>query len=132
MIVVDSSVIVAILSNETEAVLFEDILLQSRATMMSAVNAYETAIIVRRKAGDSDRDLVWQFLAKYGIGVVPFDETQAHAAAAAYDRYGKGIDPRARLNLADCAAYALAMTFDVPLLFKGSDFSATDVRVAAP
>jgi uncharacterized protein with PIN domain len=42
--------------------------------------------------------------------------------------YGKGIDPKARLNLADCAAYALAATMNAPLLFKGDDFTTTDVR----
>ncbi len=50
------------------------------------------------------------------------------AAAAAFDRYGKGIHSKARLNLADCAAYALAMTTYAPLLFKGDDFTATGVR----
>ena len=44
------------------------------------------------------------------------------------DRYGKGIDPKARLNLSDCAAYALAKNMNSPLLFKGNDFAATDVR----
>ena len=51
-----------------------------------------------------------------------------HVAAAAFDRYGKGIDPKARLNLADCAAYALARTMNCPLLFKGNDFTETDVK----
>jgi ribonuclease VapC len=62
------------------------------------------------------------------IEVVPFDMTQARAAAAAFDRYGKGVHSKARLNLADCAAYALAMSLDAPLLFKGDDFSQTDVK----
>ena len=62
------------------------------------------------------------------IEIVQFDETQVRAAAVAFDRYGKGIDPKARLNLADCAAYALAATMNAPLLFKGDDFTATDVR----
>jgi ribonuclease VapC len=48
--------------------------------------------------------------------------------AVALDRYGKGIDPKARLNLCDCAAYALAKTMNSSLLFKGNDFAATDVR----
>ena len=57
-----------------------------------------------------------------------FDEVQLHAAAAAFGRYGKGIDPKARLNLADRAAYALAETMNAFLLFKGEDFAATDVK----
>jgi ribonuclease VapC len=60
--------------------------------------------------------------------MVSFDEVQARAAAAAFDRYGKGVDSKARLNLADRAAYALARTMNCPLLFKGNDFTETDVK----
>ena len=52
------------------------------------------------------------------------------AAAIAFDSYGKGIDPKAGLNLADCAAYAIAKAMNAPLLFKSNDFSETDVRSA--
>lgn len=48
----------------------------------------------------------------------------------AFDRYGKGRHP-ARLNLADCFAYALSKVSGEPLLFKGGDFAQTDVRIAA-
>jgi ribonuclease VapC len=54
---------------------------------------------------------------------------QVRAAAAAFDRYGKGIHPNAGLNLADCAAYPLARTMNCPLLFKGDDFTEIDVKV---
>jgi ribonuclease VapC len=56
---------------------------------------------------------------------VPFDEGQACEAVSAFGRTGKGIDPKARLNLADCATYALAKSMNLPLLFKGNDFMAT-------
>ena len=72
----------------------------------------------------------WQWLTDNHIEIVPFDAVQAYEAAAAFGRYGKGLHPRARLNLADCAAYALAKTMNAPLLFKGDDFAATDVRAA--
>jgi uncharacterized protein with PIN domain len=49
-------------------------------------------------------------------------------ALDAYSRFGKGIDPKARLNLGDCATYALAKVLNVPLLFKGVDFSQTDIQ----
>ena len=67
-------------------------------------------------------------LADNEIEIFAFDGPQVRAAAAAFDRYGKGIDPKARLNLSDCAAYALAKTLNVPLLFKGNDFSETDAQ----
>lgn len=98
---------------------------------MSAVNVYETAVVLRRKNGASAIGSIWRFLAEYGIDIMPFGEVQAKAAASAYDRYGKGVHSKARLNLADCAAYALAKTRDAPLLFKGRDFAATDIRSAA-
>jgi ribonuclease VapC len=73
---------------------------------------------------------VWGLLTAAEIEIVPFDELQVRAAAVAFDRYGKGINSRAGLNLADCAAYALAKTMSAPLLFKGNDFAATDVRAS--
>jgi ribonuclease VapC len=62
------------------------------------------------------------------IEIVSFDEVQVRAAAVAFDRCGKGVDPNARLYLADCAADALARTMNCPLLFKGNDFTETDVK----
>ncbi|MGE3711410.1 MAG: type II toxin-antitoxin system VapC family toxin, partial [Hyphomicrobiaceae bacterium] len=63
------------------------------------------------------------------LTTVPFDDTQAALAFEANRRYGKGYHS-ARLNLGDCAAYALARSLDVPLLFKGNDFTQTDIRRA--
>ena len=74
---------------------------------------------------------VWQWLTDNEIEIVAFDETQVRMAAVAFDRYGNGIDPEARLNLADCAANALAKSMNAPLLFKGDDFAATDVLPSA-
>lgn len=93
---------------------------------MSAVNAHEAATIVRIRQGNDAVEKLWKFLSDNAVEIVVFDEPQVHAAATAYDRYGKGIHPGARLNLCDCAAYALAKTLDAPLLFKGHDFSHTD------
>jgi ribonuclease VapC len=72
---------------------------------------------------------MWRFLNEENdFEIVPFDEAQVREALAAFGRYGKGIHPKARLNLADCAAYALARSLNAPLLFKGEDFAATDVK----
>ncbi len=68
------------------------------------------------------------FLAELDVEIVPFAEPYISQALEAYSRFGKGIDPKARLNLGDCAAYALAKVLDLPLLFKGADFSHTDIR----
>ena len=52
-------------------------------------------------------------------------------ARLAFRSYGKGRHP-AGLNFGDCFAYALAKSLDEPLLFKGDDFTQTDIKVAAP
>jgi ribonuclease VapC len=64
-----------------------------------------------------------------GIELVPFDAEQATLARQAYSTYGKGRHAAA-LNFGDCFAYALAKASGQPLLFKGSDFSKTDLVTA--
>jgi ribonuclease VapC len=128
MIVVDSSALIAVLFEEPEKQAFQDIIDGDERCVLSAVNAHETACVLRGRLGVVAVAEFWQWLADNEVEIVPFDEVQVRAAAVAFDRYGKGIDPTARLNLADCAAYALAATMNPPLLFKGDDFAATDVR----
>ena len=132
MIVVDSSAIIAILFDEPEKQAFQNTIDGEERCFISAVNAHETACILRGRLGVDAVIEFWRWLAENNIEIVPFDEVQVHAAAAAFHRYGEGIDPRARLNLSDCAALALARTVGAPLLFKGNDFEATDVARAHP
>jgi ribonuclease VapC len=127
MIVVDSSAVIAILFNEPEHDALEEIIAGSERCVMSAVNAHETATVLRLRHGAAGVERFWQFLADVEIEVIPFDEAQVRIAAIAFDAYGKGINPKARLNLSDCAAYALAKIMNAPLLFKGDDFAQTDL-----
>jgi ribonuclease VapC len=128
MIVVDSSALIAVLFEEPEKQAFQDIIDSEERCILSAVNAHETACVLRRRYGIEAVTRFWQWLIDNEIEIVPFDEVQVRAAAVAFDRFGKGIDPKARLNLSDCAAYALARTTNCPLLFKGDDFAETDVK----
>lgn len=128
MIVLDSSALLAIAFAEPGKEAFEDIIAGARRCLLSAVNAHETATVLRLRKGPLAVPAFWGTLERNGIEIVPFDEAQMRAAAEAYGRYGKGIHSKARLNLADCASYALAKTMDAPLLFKGDDFSHTDVK----
>jgi ribonuclease VapC len=131
MIVVDSSALLAILLREPEQQPFEEIIAGSDRCLVSAVNAHETATVLRLRHGPTAVARFWRWLAESEIEVVPFDEAQVHTAAAAFNVYGKGIHPKARLNLSDCAAYALAKSLDAPLLFKGNDFAQTDLKRCA-
>ncbi len=75
-------------------------------------------------------DQLAKWLLTFDPEIVAFDQTQCDAAFAAFEIYGKGINPNARLNLGNCATYALAKSRNLPLLFKGTDFAATDIVAA--
>jgi ribonuclease VapC len=129
MIVVDSSAIVALLEKEPDATKYAEAIHQADRLLISAVSVHETGIVLRVRRGQAAVERMWRFLQDDNdFEIIPFDALQARQALAAFDRYGKGIHSKARLNLADCAAYALAATMNAPLLFKGGDFAATDIQ----
>ncbi len=129
MIAIDSSALIAILDDEPERASFSAIIAASDRCLVSAVTAYETGLVMYGRHREGGLDDLWDLLALIGAEIVVFDERQAKASLDAFTRFGKGVHPRARLNLGDCAAYALAMTNNAPLLFKGDDFRATDVAI---
>ena len=126
MIAVDTSALVAVVLGEEDAErhLAE---LQRNVTRLSSVAFVEASIVVHARQGpDAERDL--GLLVEGTIDeLVPVDLDQARAAISAWRRFGKGRHP-ASLNFGDCFSYAVARTSDLPLLYKGDDFSQTDVR----
>jgi ribonuclease VapC len=129
VIVVDSSAIIAILLGEAEATAFVSALLSAIDARMSAVTNYEIRTVAFSRGRKQLLDEYEALFAMVGLSIVAFDEQQSLLAFEGFRRWGKGIHP-ARLNFGDCAAYALAKSLDAPLLFKGDDFSKTDVRRA--
>ena len=71
-----------------------------------------------------------ELIARTGIAIEPLDREQAEIARAAYRDFGKDGGHPASLDFGDCFAYALARARREPLLFKGDDFSHTDVAIA--
>jgi ribonuclease VapC len=69
-------------------------------------------------------------IAAFALTLLPSDAVQARLAVEADHRYGRGTGHPARLNFGDCLAYAVAKAHDLPLLYKGGDFSLTDIRAA--
>jgi len=129
--VVDSSAIAAILLGEPDSEFYIDALATSERTFMSAVNRLESGMVMESRKGSAGASALASLMANAEIEVLPFDAGQAEVALAAWRQYGKGRHP-AGLNLGDCAAYALAITLDQRLLFKGDDFSRTDVAAIEP
>lgn len=131
MIVVDSSALVAILEQDPDGDRFLQIIREEPRRFVSAVTIYETGIVIGARRGWDAVTNVMALIDALSVEIVPFAEPYVSAALEAYGRYGKGVHPKARLNLGDCVAYALAKSLDAPLLFKGSDFAQTDVTVRA-
>ncbi len=131
--IVDPSALLAILKFENEGPAFRDKLRDTlEPTLMSTGSWLEAGIVVDR---ENDAQLSNEFdalIADFGISIVPFTPSQATIARAAYRQYGKGSGHPAQLNFGDCFAYALAKESGEPLLFKGNDFSQTDIAPALP
>ena len=131
MIVVDSSALVAILRREPEADRFLQVIAAADTCLLSAMSLLETSMVLAGRTGDGT---AWAGLdvmvARAGMEVVAQDAEQARLARQAFLDFGKGRHPAA-LNLGDCAAYALARSRGLPLLFKGEDFARTDLLPAA-
>lgn len=97
---------------------------------MSAANYAELQIVMLRRTRADDPGIVPDALTKSGVTIVPVERQHAELAAQAYRGFGKGRHPAA-LNFGDCFSYALAKALDAPLLYKGTDFAATDVASAS-
>ena len=124
--VIDTSAIVAVLFDEPERHLFNRLIVEDPKRVLSSGTYLEAGIVVEARAGESGGRELDLYLQKAGVDVVPFDADQADIARRAFRRFGKGNNPAA-LNYGDCFAYALSILSGEPLLFKGEDFSKTDV-----
>lgn len=129
--VIDTSALVAMLSNEPEAERFEAAVDNDSVLLMSTASYVETAIVIESRYGEPGGRELDLWLHRAAVDLVAVHPEQAHAARVAYRKYGKVRHP-AGLNYGDCFSYALAKISAEPLLFKGDDFSNTDVAAAAP
>jgi ribonuclease VapC len=128
--VVDTSAVIAFLRDEPEAGRIERAFAAASVVRLSALNAFECRVVARRQYGQAMLDGLETLLVKIGARIDAFDADQAVLAYDAYRRYGKGSGHAAKLNIGDCAAYALPNSTGLPLLFLGNDFARTDIEAA--
>jgi len=126
--VVDSSVLIAVLLLEPDAEQLLNQLIDADELYLSAVSLVESAMVIEYKKGKSGADKLDELLAELTPTIVEFDQQQAALARMAWREYGKGRHP-AKLNFGDCCSYALAKHLNQSLLFKGNDFSQTDIAL---
>jgi len=124
--VVETSAVLAILLDEPEAAEFARLIEDDPAPVISAASVFEAGIVLLSPYGPDARGDLQEFLEQGGLQVEPVTAEQADLALEAYQQFGKGRHP-AGLNFGDCFAYALCQATGQPLLFKGQDFSQTDI-----
>jgi ribonuclease VapC len=125
--IVDTSALIAILRAEPDAALMAQELAGAECVRLSTANFVEAAAVIDGSQDPIASRRYDDLLREAGIVLEPVTEAQARLARQAYRDFGKGSGHPAQLNFGDCFAYALAKDVDEPLLYKGTDFAATDV-----
>ncbi|WP_421790708.1 type II toxin-antitoxin system VapC family toxin [Hyphobacterium sp.] len=128
--IIDSSAILAVLFGEREAGNFRSAIENADQVRLSAANWLEVSLRVDSKNSALASHVLDDFIDAAGIDIVPVSVSMAKTARQAFRVYGKGMGHPAQLNFGDCFAYALAKETGEPLLFKGTDFAATDIPSA--
>jgi len=125
--IIDTSALIAILRAEEDAKSYARAIADASIRRISAVNFVETAVVIDASHDPIASRRFDDFIKTARIAVESVTESQARIARDAYRDFGKGSGHPAQLNFGDCFAYALAKTLNEPLLFKGEDFTHTDI-----
>jgi ribonuclease VapC len=129
-VVIDSSALIALLGMESEAARLATAIEADATRLISAASVVEAALVIESRFGpDGGRELDL-LIAKADLSVEPVTAQQADMAREAWRRFGRGRHA-AGLDFGDCFSYALAKVTGEPLLFKGTDFTQTDLAVVA-
>ena len=131
--VIDTSALIAIAWDEPERERFQDVLEREAVRLISAASVIEASIVVICRAGQAAAapavEALGELIEQLGLEIEPVTPQQVRIAQIAYRTYGKGLHA-AGLNFGDCFTYALAKATGRPLLFKGADFTKTDLLIA--
>lgn len=129
MIVADTSALIGLVRNESEAARCRAALADAMSRHVSAASVIEASIVLESRFGAAAVAELDVLIQSMNIEIVSVDPTQIAFARQAHRLYGKGRH-RAALNFGDCFSYALARALGAPLLFVGTDFARTDIGVA--
>jgi ribonuclease VapC len=125
-VIVDSSALVAILREEVEARAFLTVMALTQRLSVGSPTVLQISMVL----GSHRTGHLHDFLRRQGVTITAFGANHLSAAQRAFGLYGKGTGSPAKLNFGDCMSYALAKVSGEPLLFKGDDFTHTDVTPA--
>jgi len=127
----DSSAIISLLIEEADTRVLERQLEQATTKpITSPIVVVETAVNlsrIKKITIPAAQEAVAEFLDVLKVQTIPITPEIGKSALQAYAKYGKGMGHPAQLNLADVFSYACAKNYSVPLLYKGNDFTHTDL-----
>jgi len=129
--ILDTSALITLIEGEPEADMFLELIARSSQVSISAATYVEASIVIDSRNNPVLSRSLDTLLDDLAVTIEPVTADQARVARQADRDFGKGRQHPAQLNFGDCFSYALASTAGQPLLFKGQDFSHTDVRSAA-
>lgn len=121
--IIDTSAAIAVMRHEPEAEEFLKTIAAASPVRISAASVLEMAIVSR-----ADPGLAEDFVADMGFEVLDINAEHLYEAIRAQERFGRGSGSPAKLNFGDCFSYAAAKVTGEPLLFKGDDFTHTDIH----
>ena len=127
--VLDTSAVLAILFREPEAERMIRAIASTQHRLLGTPTLVEASAVLQAKKGPGGDMALDALLRRLSIETVPLSDTAATLSRLAYGRFGKGVGAPGVLHLGDCYSYGVAMAHRQPLLFKGDDFSQTDVLV---
>ena len=131
MIVVDASALIAILDKEPDAARYAEAIADADTPLISAATLLELHIVMLNRHGARASQIVERLIQDAAFQIENFTAQHVELAREAYARFGKGRNT-AGLNYGDCFSYALAKAMGLPLLFRGRDFSKTDLVAVLP
>jgi len=127
--ILDTSALVAVLYREPEAAAFAQLIHDAEVCRISVVSHVELSMVVEQQLGPDGMRQAAAFFRRAGVVIEPVTLDQGELARQAFLDFGKGRH-KAGLNFGDCFSYALAEAMGEPRLFKGKDFSRTDIKAA--
>lgn len=133
MIVVETSALISIFAEEEDSERYARCIASDDAPYIAVSSVLECSMVIRgSRRLESAQSEVWldSFLASGRVTIEPIGLEDLKFARNAHIQYGKGSGHPAQLNFGDCFSYALAKRLNAPLLYKGGDFSRTDIKSA--
>lgn len=124
MIAIDTSALAAIYFGENDAERYAAAIAGAGAALLSSATAFEFLLVVARKQGADMTGDAELLLRRPEFEIRAWAPDLVPIALQALRSFG---GRPARLNYGDCLAYAFAKSSNLPLLYKGDDFTQTDI-----